>query len=140
MYGMIVLTRLLAGLIYLAAAVVWAALMGLSAILKCDDACSANGDWTDHVDAWQYDAILWLGLAGLALALVVLLLRLGRPSLARPVFGLHVGLFIVNAVILLAGRDPVPDLYSLIVLASFAAGAGFFAVGGGRSSTPVGVV
>ena len=32
--------------------------------LKCDDSCSADGTrWRDDVDAWQWDALGWTGLA-----------------------------------------------------------------------------
>ena len=38
--------------------------------LKCDDSCSSGPSWRDDPNAWQWEAIGILGIAGLACALV----------------------------------------------------------------------
>ena len=66
---------------YLGCTLVWAGLMELAVALKCDDGCGAGSDWTDNAHAWQYGTIGWLGVAGLALAVVALFLSLVRRRL-----------------------------------------------------------
>ena len=58
--------------------------------LKCDDACSPSSPrWRDHLDAWQWDAIGWLALAGLGCSLVfAVAVLLGRTRLSALAIGL----------------------------------------------------
>ena len=43
----------------------------LWASLRCDDHCSTIGGWRYSTDAWQWDALGWLGPAGFVFALAV---------------------------------------------------------------------
>ena len=97
------LVRWLTGLAYLAGTGVWTLLMLVSSALKCDDACGAPPyrDWTDNVDAWQYGAIMWLGVAGFCLAVAVVAASWLRPRLAVAALLAHGAVFVVNLVILL---------------------------------------
>ena len=61
-------------------------------LLKGDDSCSVTGgDWADNVEAWQYDAIHWLGLTGLLVAFVVVASAFLLPRLSLSLLGFHVG-------------------------------------------------
>jgi hypothetical protein len=42
--------------------------------MKCGDSCSTAPYWRDDPEAWQWSAMGWVGLAGLACALVFLAL------------------------------------------------------------------
>jgi len=51
--------------------------------LKCDDTCGTPPPWRDDPDAWQWDALGIVGLAGLGCALLfVACIALGRRWLA----------------------------------------------------------
>jgi hypothetical protein len=126
-----VVARIFGALVYLGFTLVWAGLMALVVGLKCDDSCSAGGDWTDNVHAWQYGAIGWLGAAGLALALIAVVLSLFRRHLGLAALAAHALVFTTNVVILLAGTGNGVPLV-LLGPAAFAAAAGFVAVGGPR--------
>ena len=126
-----VVARIFGALVYLGCTLLWAGLMALALVMKCDDSCGAGDDWTDNVHAWQYGAIGWLGAAGLGLAVLALVLSLFRRELGLAALAAHAVVFATNAVILLAGPGTSVPLV-VVGPAALAAAAGFVAVGGPR--------
>ena len=124
-------TRVFGALVYLAATGVWMFLMGLVGALRCDDACSAtSSSWTDDPQAWQYDVLPWLGVVGMALAVIALGVSLYRHVLGVAALGLHVGVFLVNIVLLSSGGDI--DAVSLLLPSAVGVAAAYVAIGGAR--------
>jgi hypothetical protein len=124
-------TRVFGALVYLAATGIWMILMGIVGALRCDDSCSAtSSSWADDPSSWQYDVLPWLGVVGTALAVVAVGVSLYRHVLGVAALGLHVGVFVVNIVLLTSGRDI--NALSLLIPAPIAIGAAYVAVGGTR--------
>jgi hypothetical protein len=125
-------TRVFGALVYLAASGIWMILMGVVGALRCDDACSANSSsWSDDPHAWQYDVLPWLGVIGMALAIVAVGVALYRHVLGVAALGLHVGVFLVNIVLVSSGGDI--NALSLLLPSAVAVGAAYLAVGGSRT-------
>jgi hypothetical protein len=125
------LARVFGALVYLAAAGVWMLLMGIMGALRCDESCSSNSSsWTDNAQAWQYDVLPWLGVAGVALAILAVALSLFSHVLGVAVVGLHAGVFIANTVLLSSGGDV--NALALLVPSAVAIVAAYLAVGGSR--------
>src|SRR5690242_12162588 len=98
-----VVARATCAVIYLGATGVWTVLMGVSAALRCDENCNDRGfhdGWRSNADAWQWSALGWLGLAGLALAIIALVLSRFRRGLGIAGLFAHAGIFSLNALII----------------------------------------
>jgi hypothetical protein len=64
----------------------WSLLTGL---VDCYEECTASGDWTDHRDAWQWDAITVLTLVSVLAGLFALAPAFKAPRVALALVGLQ---------------------------------------------------
>ncbi len=123
--------RVFGGLIYLAATGMWTLLMLLIGALRCDDSCSSSStSWADDPQAWQYEVLPWLGLAGALLAILAFTISLFRQELGLAVVGIHAGVFLANALLFVDGGRMNGSV--IVFPALIAAAAAFVAVGGAR--------
>jgi hypothetical protein len=94
-------------------AVAYAALAGAAATYAffdgafgCwDDCVEAPRKWRVDAEAWQWDAILWLGIAGAVAALLVVVLAFAgrRGRWAVPALAVHASLLTAAAVLMVGG-------------------------------------
>ncbi|SRR6266496_816359 len=121
------IVRLTSAAVYLAGTAAWALATGVFAALGCDDACGAPPyrDWRENPDAWQYGVIGWMGVAGLAIAIVAVIASWFRRRLGIAAFCVHASLFVANGVVLVDGvtHRTVPALFVFAVLSVAVAGA-----------------
>lgn len=97
--------RVLGAVVYVGGTGVWALFMLIASGLRCDDACSSpSSEWTDNVNAWQYDTLPPFAYAGVVLALIAVAAAWRLPRFAIASVAAHSCVFIANCFILLGGR------------------------------------
>src|SRR5205085_6781448 len=122
-YPEVAVGRLIAGLAFLS----WATVVGFVALvlgaLRCDEACSADGDWTTDAHAFQWGVIGVLGPVVFALAVAAVVTRLaGRPQAAQILFGLQAAAMATLALTGTIGGSPGGSV-EVLVLATITAQA-----------------
>jgi hypothetical protein len=120
-----------AGVLYFALAALTAIALLLYGALDCYEECRydvPNPPWPYDIDAWQWDAILWLGVAsGIAsLAFLVAVFRFGALS-AAAVLAAHVSLVIVGGAFVRAAGETDASLIVLVAVGLAAPGAALIA-------------
>lgn len=108
---------------YLVSTVALAFVLSFSGIYGHEEVDGSGPEWHGDVDAWQWDAILFVGFAGL----IVGLLALMRRSLAA--LALHAVLTGAGVALVLQADVVSREQLALGWLATFAVGAGFMRAG-----------
>jgi len=129
------MVRVAGALIYVGGAFAWAIAMAFWSFIRCDSCNSTPGVWFENPQSWQYDAIVWFGWTGLALAALAFCLSLVRQWIGFLTFWVHVAVFLGNLVIIVAGRS-IGAALQIVLPAALVACAGFVAVGGHSLSWP----
>ena len=125
--------RATATAVYLAGTCFWWLLMGIGAALRCDDNCLAPeyvDSWRETTDAWQWEAIEWLGAAGALVALAAVVAGWFWRKAGLGFFAAHVAVFGANLFVLLHGADIHGGGGALVLGIAVVAAAGFVAVNG----------
>ena len=125
--------RLTGALVYLGGAVAWMLVSYVADVLRCDDNCLAPeywSGWQDNPNAWQWEWVVPLALAGAVLAAMAVVAGWFNRSLGIGLLGVHATLFVENVVFLISGADDSARLDSeFVVPVLLVAAAGAVAVG-----------
>ena len=122
----------LLAVLYSALAIIAALALFVYGAYDCYENCRydvPNPPWPDDIDAWQWDAILWLGVASLvaAVAFLIAVFRLGG-WIAAALLGAHVALVGVGGGFVRAAGEVDTSLLVLVAVGLAAPGAALIAV------------
>ena len=118
------LGAVLLGVLHAGASVLVALWGALVAVLHCYNRECSGGDWTVSREAWQWDVLLVLALAGGLIGLITAVVALSTPRLVVPAVGLGVqtAVVLVVGVSLRAGAGMSQAAFLLCLLLVLASG------------------